>query len=85
VTEVDVRDLYRLVVELFQSPGVVVFYVVAMIVTGLHLRHGISSAFQSLGLMTPGWTANVLSAGLWLAILLSAGFALIPVWVYFAL
>jgi len=85
VTEADVRDLYRLVVEAFQSPAVVVFYVVAMVVTGLHLRHGISSAFQSLGLMTPGWTATILSSGLWLAIILAAGFALIPVWVYFAL
>jgi succinate dehydrogenase / fumarate reductase cytochrome b subunit len=83
--EPSMRDLYRLVVEVFQSPGVVVFYVVSMVVIGLHLRHGISSAFQSLGLMTPGWTATVLSAGLWLALILSAGFALIPVWVYFAL
>jgi len=83
--EPTVRDLYRLVVEVFQSPGVVVFYVVSMIVVGLHLRHGISSAFQSLGLMTPGWTSALLSSGLWLAIILAAGFALIPVWVYFAL
>ena len=81
----EVRDLYRLVVEVFQSPGMVVFYVVAMAVTGLHLRHGISSAFQSLGMMTPGWTATILTGGLWLAVILAAGFALIPVWVYFAL
>ena len=79
------RDLYRLVVEVFQSPGVVVFYVVSMVVIGLHLRHGISSAFQSLGLMTPGWTSAILSSGLWLAVILAAGFAVIPVWVYFAL
>lgn len=81
----EVRDLYRLVAEVFQSPGLVVFYVISMMVVGLHLRHGISSAFQSLGLMTPGWTATILSGGLWLAVILAAGFALIPVWVYFAL
>ncbi len=79
------RDIYRLVVEVFQSPGMVVFYVVSMAVIGMHLRHGISSAFQSLGLMTPGWTPAILSGGLWLAVLLSAGFALLPVWVYFFL
>lgn len=84
-TEGPIRDLYRLVVEVFQSPGIVVFYVVAMAVIGLHLRHGISSAFQSLGLMTPGWTATVLSAGLWLAVILAVGFAILPVWVYVAL
>ena len=81
----NVRDLYRLVIEVFQSPLVVLFYVVAMIVVGLHLRHGISSAFQSLGLMSPGWTGTILTFGLWLALTLAAGFALIPVWVYFAL
>ena len=80
----DVRDLYRLVIEVFQSPAVVVFYVVAMVVVGLHLRHGISSAFQSLGMMGPGWTPVILSSGLWLAVILAAGFAVIPVWVYFA-
>jgi succinate dehydrogenase / fumarate reductase cytochrome b subunit len=83
--EASLRDLYRLVVEVFQSPVVVVFYVVSMVVVGLHLRHGVSSAFQSLGLMSPGWTAAVLSSGLWLAVILAAGFAVIPVWVYFAL
>jgi succinate dehydrogenase / fumarate reductase, cytochrome b subunit len=82
--EVDVRDLYRLVIEVFHSPAVVFFYVVAMIVVGLHLRHGVSSAFQSLGWMSPGWTATILTGGLWLAIVLAGGFALIPVWVYFA-
>lgn len=76
------RDLYRLVVEVFQSPWVVIFYVVSMAVVGLHLRHGISSAFQSLGLMTPGWTPAILSIGLVLAVILAAGFALIPVWVF---
>jgi succinate dehydrogenase / fumarate reductase cytochrome b subunit len=80
--EAGVRDLYTLVVEVFKSPGMVMFYVVAMGVIGLHLRHGISSAFQSLGLMTPGWTTTVLSVGLGLSVILAGGFALIPVWVY---
>jgi succinate dehydrogenase / fumarate reductase cytochrome b subunit len=81
--EPGVRDLYRLVVEIFSQPGYVVFYVIAMSVVGLHLRHGISSAFQSLGLMTTSvWTTRLLGAGLTLAVILAGGFALIPVWVY---
>lgn len=78
-----VRDLYRLSVEIFKNPGYVVFYVLAMGVVGLHLRHGISSAFQSLGLMTTGvWTTRLLNLGLTLAVIIAGGFALIPVWVY---
>jgi succinate dehydrogenase / fumarate reductase cytochrome b subunit len=49
----------------------------------MHLRHGVSSAFQSLGLMNSGvWTSRLLTLGLLLAVLLAGGFALIPVWVY---
>lgn len=85
VPETNVRDLSLLVIEVFKSPAMVIFYVVAMGVIGMHLRHGISSAFQSLGLMAPGWTSFILSAGLGLAVILAGGFALIPVWVYFFL
>lgn len=85
VPETNVRDLSLLVIEVFKSPAWVIFYVVAMGVIGMHLRHGVSSAFQSLGLMTPGWTSFILSAGLGLAVVLAGGFALIPVWVYFFL
>lgn len=79
------RDLHRLMVEVFQNPGYVVFYVVCMVLVGMHLRHGISSAFQSLGLMPRSWTARILRAGATLAIIVGAGFALIPVYIYFFL
>jgi succinate dehydrogenase / fumarate reductase cytochrome b subunit len=85
-TEAGVRDLYRLVVEIFKQPGYVVFYVIAMGVVGLHLRHGISSALQSLGLMVSGtWATRLMTLGLALAVLIAGGFALIPVAVYFFL
>jgi succinate dehydrogenase cytochrome b subunit len=79
------RDLYRLLVEVFHRPGYVALYVVCMGIVGLHLRHGIFSAFQSLGLMPQRWTSWMLRAGLALAVLIAGGFLLIPVWVYFFL
>ena len=54
--EAGVRDLYRLVIEIFRKPGYVVFYVVGMTVVGFHLWHGVSSAFQTLGADTPRFT-----------------------------
>jgi succinate dehydrogenase / fumarate reductase cytochrome b subunit len=77
-----VRDLYRLLVEVFQSPGYVVFYVVCMLIVGMHLRHGVASAIQSLGLMPAGLTRAVLTAGAVTAVLIAGGFMLIPIWVY---
>ena len=77
------RDLYRLLVEVFHRPGYVVFYVVCMAILGLHLRHGLSSALQSLGLIPAGWTRRLLGAGVLLAVILAVGFLIIPIWVYF--
>lgn len=79
------RDLYRLLVEVFQRPAYVGLYVACMAILGFHLRHGIASAFQSLGLMPQRWTRWMLQAGLVLAVLIAGGFLLIPVWIYFFL
>lgn len=79
------RDLYRLLVEVFQNPAYVIFYVVCMVLVGMHLRHGLSSAFQSLGLMPRSWTGRILRMGATLAVIVAAGFSLIPVVIYFFL
>lgn len=76
------RDLYTLLVEVFQNPFYVGFYVVCMGLVGLHLRHGISSAFQSLGLMPHTWAGRILRAGAGLAVVVAGLFALIPVYVF---
>lgn len=77
-----VRDLYRLVAESFRSPLYSGWYVAAMIVLGLHLRHGFWSAVQSLGLHHPRWTPVIYSVGVAAAILLGFGFLFIPVWFF---
>jgi succinate dehydrogenase / fumarate reductase cytochrome b subunit len=81
-TEAGVRDLYRLLIEVFQSPGYVIFYVFAMGVLGMHLRHGVSSSLQSLGLIPARWTKAFLISGFLLALVVGAGFVLIPIYIY---
>jgi succinate dehydrogenase / fumarate reductase cytochrome b subunit len=76
------RDLYRVMVDVFHHPGYVAFYLVCMVVIGLHLRHGISSACQSLGLMPGSWADRMLRAGAVLALLVAGGFLVIPIWIY---
>src|SRR5947208_11031136 len=39
------RDLYRVEMENFSSPGWVAFYIFAMLVVGFHLWHGVASSF----------------------------------------
>ena len=78
-----VRDLHRLVVEVFSSKWYVAWYVAAVTFLGFHLRHGFWSAFQSLGLYHPKLTKVAYVLGLVFAVLLGLGFIVIPLWVYF--
>jgi len=76
------RDLAKLVNEDFQRPLIAAFYVISMAVVGLHLRHGLSSAFQSLGIDHPRYTPIIVKAGLVIAIAIGLGFALVPVVIF---
>jgi succinate dehydrogenase / fumarate reductase, cytochrome b subunit len=76
------RDLGRLVRETFVQPAWVIWYLVAMTLVGFHLRHGIGSAFQSLGVEHPRYNAWLRALGIVLAVLVAGGFALIPIWIY---
>jgi succinate dehydrogenase / fumarate reductase, cytochrome b subunit len=78
------RDLYRQEMETFTNPLMVGFYVISMLVVGSHLWHGISSAFQSLGLDRPAWTRFILPAGKVIAVLIAGGFIVIALWAHFA-
>jgi succinate dehydrogenase / fumarate reductase cytochrome b subunit len=73
------RDLHRLVVEVFQDPVHVAWYVVAMGVIGFHLWHGFGSGFESLGV---SYRKPLRRFGQLLAVVLSGGFAVIPILLY---
>jgi succinate dehydrogenase / fumarate reductase cytochrome b subunit len=77
-----VKDLYTLVATTYQNIWFVLFYVVSMIFIGFHLWHGFESAFQTLGLNHKKWTPLVRVVGRGLSVLLAAGFAIIPIFMY---
>jgi len=81
-SDATVRDLYRTEIEVFHQPVWVLFYVVCTLIVGLHLRHGISSGFQSIGLDHPLYTRRIVLWGIVGAALIGGGLAIIPVWVY---
>lgn len=60
----------------------VLFYVISMIVLGFHLNHGFASAFQSLGVRHPKYTAAIKSTGTVFAFGIALGFAILPLFIY---
>ncbi len=80
----EVRDLKRLMTEKFQHPLYAFGYTGAMLLLGFHLRHGVWSAFQSLGWMNAKATSFVYAVGVGLAALLVIGFSIVPLYIYFS-
>ncbi len=78
-----VKDLYTLVDAAFASPLIVGLYLVSVIALFFHLQHGFQSAFQSLGINHPKYTPIIKGAGTAISFVLCAGFAIIPIMMYF--
>lgn len=78
-----IRDLFRLVVEVFQSPGYVFWYCLSMVIIGLHLSHGIKSVVQTFGLHHPKYQCHIKVASVVYAVLVAGGFLSQPLFMFF--
>jgi succinate dehydrogenase / fumarate reductase cytochrome b subunit len=79
----DYHDLGILVIEKFKIGGYVVFYIVCFLFLSFHLLHGFQSAFQSIGLEHKSYTPVIKMLGVFYTIMITAGFILIPLYIYF--
>jgi succinate dehydrogenase / fumarate reductase cytochrome b subunit len=80
---VQMRDLHRLIVEVFHQPGYVLWYVVALILLGFHLRHGVGSVFQSFGWKNDHYAPIIQKLSIAYAVIVALGFLSQPLYVYF--
>jgi succinate dehydrogenase / fumarate reductase cytochrome b subunit len=75
-------DPYNLLVDSFDTWWLTLIYLVAMLALGMHLRHGVWSAAQTLGLTNNAAArrnANMLAA--LTAVVIAGGFSLVPIFV----
>jgi len=79
----DDRPMIRLIEDSFRSRGYVTFYLIALVFLALHLKHGIQSAFQTLGLRVGKYQKLVEAVGVIFWLLIPIGFALIPLYFLF--
>jgi succinate dehydrogenase / fumarate reductase cytochrome b subunit len=79
------HDLGILVIEKFKLPGVVIFYIGCFLLLAFHLLHGFQSAFQTLGIEHKKYTPVIRFMGRLYTLLVTAGFILIPVYIFFCM
>jgi succinate dehydrogenase / fumarate reductase cytochrome b subunit len=72
------HDVYSMVVSGFRNPWITGSYVLAMLFLALHLWHGGSSWFQSLGINAPRWDWLTRGFGPFIATLVFAGNCSMP-------
>ncbi len=73
------HDVFAMMVLGFQKPMVSLFYIVAIALLCLHLSHGVSAMFQSLGWKKHYYKALLDKGARVLAIFIFAGYVSIPV------
>jgi len=76
---------YQRLVEGFQNPFVTAVYVITLILLGMHLRHGIWSATQTLGQSNKRREKSVNAFAIAFSVVLIAGYLIVPLSVVFRL
>ncbi len=76
---------YERMLASFQNPVITAFYAISVILVGMHLRHGIWSATQTLGLSNRRREVTVNYTATAIATVLTVGFLLTPFAVLFGL
>lgn len=79
----EIRDLHRLLVEVFKQPAYVAWYVVCLILLGTHLSHGVISVFQSLGIFVEKYSKCIHWFGWIYTAIVILGFLSQPIYVLF--
>jgi succinate dehydrogenase / fumarate reductase cytochrome b subunit len=73
------HDVYKMVVAGFQQPIISIFYVVAVIGLGFHLKHGVQSMIHTLGISSNNIMANTKKVSNILSIAITLLLAFIPI------
>jgi len=77
------HDVYAMVTDAFGNVPIAGFYVLAMLLLGLHLSHGVASAVQTLGWNHPRYGGVLRRVGPVFAMLIVLGFVAVPLSILF--
>lgn len=81
---VQMRDLARLMKEVFAQPLALLWYILSLLILSAHLKHGFGSIFQSFGLLHPSYQMPIKAASWGYATIVTLGFLSQPLYVFLA-
>lgn len=78
----EIRDLHKLMTEVFAGGGYVAWYLLCLLVLGFHLSHALWSSVQTLGVIPPGKEKSLRCVSLAYGWLVALGFAVNPILIF---
>jgi succinate dehydrogenase / fumarate reductase cytochrome b subunit len=72
---------FQIVSNTFSNPVYVMFYMFAMAVVGVHISHGLWSAFQSIGANHPKYMPVISVVSVIFSLIIGAGFGVLPIYI----
>ena len=71
--------VWAIVSQAFQQPAYILIYTVFVLVTAVHVSHGLWSAFQTLGANHPKYMPVIRGGSVVFAVIVGAGFGSLPI------
>jgi succinate dehydrogenase / fumarate reductase cytochrome b subunit len=75
------QNIFEIISHLFSKPGYVIFYVLTTVVAAFHVKHGLWSAFQTIGADHPKYMPLIQGASLIFSLIVGVGFGSIPLFI----
>ena len=75
------RTIFQIVSSAFANPIYVIIYTAVMIIVAFHVRHGLWSAFQTLGGNHPKYMSAIMMLSVVIGVIIAIGFGLLPIYI----
>jgi len=72
------RNIFQIAIDVFSHPVYLVIFMGSMIILGLHVRHGLWSAFQTVGANHPKYMPFIQKLSIVFAVIVALGFGSLP-------
>ena len=73
------RNIFQIALDVFSQPAYLVIFLVSMVILGFHVRHGLWSAFQTVGANHPKYMPFIQKLSLVFAFIVALGFGSLPI------
>ena len=74
------RTIFQIVSSAFANPLYVIIYITVMIIVAFHVRHGLWSAFQTLGGNHPKYMPAIMMLSVVIGVIVAVGFGFLPIY-----